>query len=67
MRKALISPSILHGCISAARRHRQRAKVIVTLILCGMVSLLESLGFRTSGPQEFVIVKPVAEIGPPFA
>ncbi|MEW6394962.1 MAG: hypothetical protein AB1582_10455 [Pseudomonadota bacterium] len=53
--------------IRAACRHRQRAKVFVTVLPCGLVSLLDSLRFRTSGPQEFVIVMPMAEIGRPFA
>jgi len=39
-------PSILHGFIRAARRDCQRGKVIVILILCGSVSLLDSLSAR---------------------
>jgi hypothetical protein len=66
-RKASISPSILHGFIKAARRHCQRGKIIVTLIPCGSVSLLDSLRFRMPGLQESVVVKPMAEIGRPFA
>lgn len=39
----------------------------MTLIPCGSVSLLDSLRFRTLGLQETVVVKPIAEIGRPFA
>lgn len=65
-RAALISPSILHEFIRAARCHRQRAKVIVILIPFGSVGLLDGLRFRVPGLLESVVVKPMAEIRRPF-
>ena len=39
----------------------------MTLIPCGLVSLLDGLRFRTRSLQEAAVVKPMAEIGRPFA
>ena len=44
----------------AARHYFRQAKVIAALIPSGLVSLLDSLRFRTRGLQESVVVKPMA-------